>query len=433
MQAETRLTAGRRPVPEGAVPAGSGRRILLVCPQAPSPPDGGFDLRVYHLACQLAERHRVTLLAYGSPDDRRDWDGLARTLEGVHWVPPPAERAARDRRRLASLSRRARQLASLVRRSSFHLNVLRSDAMQAAIDGLVSTAAFDVIQVESSGMMCFEYRGDAPVVLDEHNIEYDLLRKVADVERSPLRRLFGRLDAAKALREERRAWTTVDGCVTTSAVDEAVIRRTCPSVPTTVVPNAVDTDHFTPGTLPVDEESVVFVGRLDYRPNVDAVTWFALDVLPRVRRVRPSAVLTVVGDGAPPSLQRLAGPGVVLTGRVEDVRPFVQRAGVVVAPLRAGGGTRLKVLEALAMAKPLVSTTVGAEGIAVVGGTHLLLADDPAEMADRVLSLMADRALRERIGAAGRALVVERYGWTSAAARLEAFHGELLAGAVARG
>jgi glycosyltransferase involved in cell wall biosynthesis len=430
VQTDTPLTEGRRRAPTG--PAAGGRSVLMVWSQLPSPPDGGSDLRVHHLASQLARRHRVTLLAYGSPGDGRDWDGLARVLTGVHRVPPPAGHALRRRGRLGSLSRRQRQLASLWGRSSFHLNALRSGAMQVAIDGLVRTVGFDIIQVESSGMMCFEFPGGAPVVLDEHNIEYTLLGQVADVERSPLRRRFGRLEAAKTRREEHRFWSLVDGCVATSAVDEAVIRRTCPSVPTAVVPNAVDTDHFTPGAVPVDPDSVVFVGRMDFRPNVDAVTWFALHVLPRVRRVRPSTVLTVVGDGAPSSVRRLAGPDVVLTGRVEDVRTFVDRAAVVVAPLRAGSGTRLKVLEALSMAKPVVSTTVGVEGLDVAGGEHLLLADDPDEMADDVLRLMADPALGARLGAAGRSLVVERYGWAAAAARLEAFHGEVVAAAVAR-
>jgi sugar transferase (PEP-CTERM/EpsH1 system associated) len=428
VRAEKQLTDDERWAAAGPMTVSPGRRILIVCPEAPSPPDGGFNLRVYHLATQLARRNRVTLLAYGAADDGRDWDGLARTLEGVHRVPPPAIRAAGHQ--LGALRRRRRQLASLVRRSSFHLNVLRSESMQAAIDGLVRTAGFDIIQVESSGMMCFDYLGDAPVVLDEHNIEYDLLSRVAEVETSPLRRLFGRLEATKARREELRAWKVVDGCVATSVVDESVIRSACPAVRTAVVPNAVDTDWFTPGTAPVDQDSMVFVGRMDYRPNVDAVTWFALHVLPRVRRVRPSATLTVVGDGAPPSVRRLAGHGVVLTGRVEDVRPFVHHAGVVVAPLRAGSGTRLKVLEALSMAKALVSTPVGVEGIDVTAGEHLLLADDPDEMADKILVLMSDPVLRARIGALGRTLVVERYGWTAAVARLEAFHGEVVRSAV---
>jgi sugar transferase (PEP-CTERM/EpsH1 system associated) len=430
---DPRLIEGQRPTSVVPSSGGPGRRILIVCPQAPSPPDGGFDLRVHHLAYQLARRHRVILLAYGFPGDGRDWVGLAQTFERAHWVRPPATLGFQRRRRVASLSRRRRQLVSLWGRSSFHLNALRSRAMQEAIDRLCRTADFDLIQVESSRMMCFDYPRGTPLVLDEHNIEYDLLDRVAAVETSPLRRRFGQLEATRTRREEWRAWATVDGCIATSVVDEAVIRRTCPAVPTAVVPNAVDTDYFSPGDVAVDQDSMVFVGRMDYRPNVDAVTWFALHVLPHVRRVRPSVVLTVVGDGAPSSVRRLAGPDVIVTGRVDDVRPFVRRAGVVVVPLRAGGGTRFKVLEALSMAKPVVSTTVGVEGLDVAGGEHLLLADDPDEMAKHVLHLMADPALRARIGAAGRSLAVERYGWAAAAARLETFHSEVVAGAVAGG
>jgi len=410
-----------------------GRRILMIWSQLPAPPDGGSDLRVHHLATQLARGHRVTLLAYGAAGDGRDWEGMARILDGVHRVSPPPDHALRRAggRRTGSLIRRSRQLTSLGRRSSFHLQALRSGEMQRAIDRVVRSGGFDIIQVESSGMMGYEFPGSSPVVLDEHNIEYELLDRVAGIEASPLRRQFGRLEAAKVRREEQRFWSMVDGCVATSAVDEAAIRRACPSLPTAVVPNAVDTDHFAPGPAAGDPDRIVFVGRMDFRPNVDAVTWFALDVLPRVRRLHPSVVLTVVGDGAPPSVRRLAGPGVVLTGRVDDVRPFVQGAGVVVAPLRAGSGTRLKVLEAMSMAKPVVSTAVGAEGLDVTHGEHLLLGDDPEEMAEQVLRLMADPGLGARLGAAGRALAVERYGWGAAAARLEAFHDEV-AGASAR-
>jgi glycosyltransferase involved in cell wall biosynthesis len=136
-------------------------------------------------------------------------------------------------------------------------------------------------------------------------------------------------------------------------------------------------------------------------------------------------VLTVVGKGTPAWLRRLEGPGVVVTGAVDDVRPHLERASVVVAPLRVGSGTRLKVLEGLSTAKPVVSTTLGAEGLDVTDGEHLLLADDPAEMADAILRVIADEALAARLGAAGRALVLERYGWAGAAARLEAFHAQV--------
>jgi glycosyltransferase involved in cell wall biosynthesis len=248
---------------------------------------------------------------------------------------------------------------------------------------------------------------------------------VAGIESSAVRRLFGRLEAAKVEREEQRAWSVADGCVATSSVDEAVIRTARPEMPTAVVPNAVDTDYFHPSPAPADPEGIVFVASLSYRPNTDAVAWFTDQVLPRVRRARPGAVLTVVGKGPPTWLRRLEGPGVVVTGAVDDVRPFLERASVVVAPLRVGSGTRLKVLEGLSMAKAVVSTTLGAEGLDVADGEHLLLADDPAELADTILRVMADPALAGRLGAAGRALVLERYGWASAAARLEAFHAEV--------
>lgn len=398
-----------------AAPASDPQRsILIVCPDAPAPPTWGFGVRVFHLATQLARGHRVTLVAYGRSGDRRDWTSLARTLHAVRPVPAPASFRAR----------RWRQLASMASRSSFHLTSLRSHAMQRAIDELLSESHFDLVQVESSALMCFDF-GSTPVVLDEHNIEYDLLRQVAEVETSPVRRMYGRAEAAKVRREERDAWRRSDGCATTSPDDETVVRRAYPALPTAVVPNAVDTDALRPSAVSCDPERMVFVGQMNYRPNADAVDWFARQVLPLVRRARPAAALEVVGHEVPPSLRGL--PGVTYSGWVEDVKPYLARAGIVVAPLRAGGGTRLKVLEGLSMAKPVVSTTVGAAGIEALPGEHLLLADDPGEMADQILRLMSDPGLRDRLGAEGRALVVQRYGWTAAAARMDAFHNEVLA------
>ena len=241
----------------GSVRAARGRRVLIVCPEAPSPPTWGFALRVHHLASRLALRHQVTLVAYGSDGDGRDWAGLRRTLHAVHQVPPPA----------ALGSRRRHQMASLAGRSSFHLNALHSDAMQRELDALLGDGGFDIVQVESSQMMCFRFPGDTPVVVDEHNIEYQLLERVARIETSPVRRVFGRVEASKVRREEREAWLCAAGCVATSAVDEAVIRSSHPSVRTAVVPNAVDTEHLQPDSSPVDPDALLFVGSLNYRPK----------------------------------------------------------------------------------------------------------------------------------------------------------------------
>lgn len=407
------------------------RRILLLTPVAPTPPSWGFVIRVHHLAMGLARHHQVTLVSYGAPGDNRDWAAMEESFAAVHRVPSPV-----------AGSRRRAQMAHLLRTSSFHLGGLWSHDLQMTLDRLLSTEDFDLIQVESSQMGSFHFPAELPVILDEHNLEYQVLSRVAATETSPLRRLYGNVEAMKARRDEHRTWTRMAGCVATSELDAHAIRAECPDLPVAIVPNAVDISYFAPArataTVP---GSLVFVGRLDYRPNTEAVRWFITEVLPRLRRVQPSTHLTVVGDGAPAWLEAMSsGPGkgdlggsggVTVTGQVPDVRPYVAAAQVVVAPLRAGGGTRLKLLEAMAMAKPIVSTRLGAEGLDVEEGEQMDLADDPEQMTEAILRLFREPDRRRRLGRAGRALVEERYGWAPALATLEAFHDQVLAPAPA--
>ncbi|HXZ98790.1 MAG TPA: glycosyltransferase family 4 protein [Candidatus Binatia bacterium] len=401
--------------------AGSGigfparRRILLICPEPPAPPTWGFALRVYHLGRELARRHSVTLLTYAMGDESRDWRHLEE-LFTVHRVPPPS----------ALRSKRRAQLRSLLSRRSFHIGSLGSPAMQRAIDELNARQPFDVIQVESSQMSGFNFPRRPVLVLDAHNIEHDLFRRVAAVETSPPRRLYQSIEQRKLKREEAAAWCRANGCAVTSAEDERVVRQAAPGTPTRVVPNGVDLNHFHPSADAVDPDSIVFVGSINYRPNTDAALHFAERILPLVRGRRPGAVFSVVGQGAPEAVRRLEGPGVRILGGVPDVRPHLARAGVVAVPLRMGSGTRLKVLEGLAMGKAIVSTRLGCEGIEVVDGEHLLIADAPEAFADAVARLIGDAELRRRLGEAGRKLVERRYGWETVAAELDAFHADLL-------
>jgi glycosyltransferase involved in cell wall biosynthesis len=171
----------------------------------------------------------------------------------------------------------------------------------------------------------------------------------------------------------------------------------------------------------------VFSGTLDFRPNIDAVTWFAREVLPRIQAGRPDVRLVVVGRRPAPALRALAAAGVLtLTGEVPDARPYIAGAAAYVVPMRIGGGVRLKLLEALALEAPVVSSSMGAEGAAgLCDGEHCLLADDPAEFAGAVLRLLGDPALGRRLGAAGRALVRGRYDWSAIVPQLEALHAQL--------
>jgi glycosyltransferase involved in cell wall biosynthesis len=372
----------------------------------------GFGIRVYQIVRYLAQRHQVSLLAYAGPEDQDRAAALRETGASIY----PVIRAEPSNN-----AKRWAQLASVFSGTSFQRRSLDSVVMQQAIDHLLATQRFDVIQVESSQMSTFDFGSATPVLLDEHNIEYELLYRTFKAERSPLRKLYNWLEFRKFQLEEVRSWQRSAGCILTSPREHVIFSQRAPETPSLVVPNGVDVDYFRPQPAPSDPETIVFVGVMHYRPNVDAALYFAREVLPHILRVRPSVRFKIVGGGAPEELRRLAGPTIELTGTVPDTRTHVSRAGVCVVPLRMGSGTRLKVLEGLAMGRPLVSTSLGCEGIAAIDGEHLLIADEPLAIARAVLRLMEDAELASKLGRHGRALVEERYSWSSVLAQLETF------------
>ena len=207
----------------------------------------------------------------------------------------------------------------------------------------------------------------------------------------------------------------------TSEREVRIVRSIAPHTPAANVPNGVDTEFFAPVPAPPEPDSLVFTGLLSYRPNIDAVQHLVNDIFPLVRRARPACTLTIVGGGGD-DLTHLAGPGIRFTGYVPDLRPEIARAAVAVVPIRMGSGTRLKVVEALAMAKPMVSTTIGCEGIDVRDEEHLLIGDSPAVFAAQVLRLLDDPDAARRMGERGAALARSEYSWRGAADVLESLH-----------
>jgi polysaccharide biosynthesis protein PslH len=410
----TTVELGRRPFagddrPEIAL--GGRRRVLVVAPEVPTPPRWGFALRVHHLARELARRHDVYLLAFGDSSRVSDATAVFHHATLVHQ---------------ADSVKRIDQLVSLSRPQSYHLNSRRSAEMQSALDEIVDRFKPDVVQIESTLMSWLRVPEGPVVVLDEHNIESELLERIAGVEQTPARALYARLEAWKVRREELLAWERADGVALTSTNDRDALRRRLPDAWSCVVPNGVDLDAWHPSMAgSVVDDRLVFVGSINYRPNTDAVRYMAREILPRIRARRPSAHLVVVGPGVPAEVARLRGPGVEFAGAVDDVRRFVASAAAVVVPLRVGSGTRIKVLEALAMGKAVVTSSIGCEGIAAHDGEHLLVADDPETFAHAVIGVLGDRARCARLGSAGRALVESAYGWGNAGARLDAFHAML--------
>lgn len=234
--------------------------------------------------------------------------------------------------------------------------------------------------------------------------------------------LYG-MQYRRMLRYEGRTLKRFDGVLAVSDADRDTFDRIYPGAirePAHVVPTGVDTEFFKPMSSPAGSRRLVFTGSMDWLPNEDAMVFFCRDVLPLVRSEEPDVTLSIVGRAPTPTVLKLGEQrGVHVTGRVDDVRPYISNAAVYIVPLRIGGGTRLKIFEAMSMGKAVVSTTVGAEGLPVTNGEHVLLADDPRMFARDVVCLLREDGRRRQLERVARALVVERYDWSAVAGELE--------------
>ncbi len=391
-------------------------RILIVTPSIPYPPNWGFGIRVYQIVRELSRRHTVSVICYSRPGEEDKIEALEQVCHSVHTVQNPLA----DRR-----AKRLAQLTAMVSRTSFQTASLRTAEMQTLLTSIVAGEHFDLVQFESSQMCSLQLPRSVPWIVDEHNLEFELLQRMGRTESSPIRKLFNWVEHRKFKREEMSSWERADACIVTSDREARIVAAHVPQQSIHVAPNGVDIEFFAPAEDPaesVDPDEMVFTGLLSYRPNADAVTYFVKQVLPLIVARCPRARFTVVGLDAPLEVTRLAGPNVDIVGAVPDVRPYVRRAALFVVPLRMGSGTRLKILEGLAAAKGVVSTTVGCEGIDVVAGEHLLVADTAADLADAIVSLQTDTTRAAELGKAGRRLVEDRYSWVSIVDELEGFH-----------
>lgn len=392
------------------------RRILVITPQLPEPPYSGFAIRVRELVRDLMRRHDVTLVSYARPWEEANATAARDLCESVHTVAPTWPEGAD----------RLGQLTSLLSRRPHSFRRLGGREMQAAVDELLASRDYDLVQVESSQLAGLDLSRAPATVLDEHNIEYELLARSVRIESGLARKAFGLVEYRKVRRAEQRAWQVFDGCIVTSERELPEVRRFTQGRPLAVVPNGVDVDHFAPQDE-IPTSGLVFTGLMRYRPNVDAMAYFVREVLPLIHRSRPDVTLTIVGWGVNEEVRALLGPRVLATDRVPDVRPYLAAAAVVVAPIRIGGGTRLKVLEALAAAKPLVSTSLACEGLGLVDGRHLLIADGAEQFADAVLRLLSNPRLGDRLAEEGRRSVASRYSWEACAGQLDDLHERVIA------
>ena len=405
-------------------------KILFLTPQLPYPPMQGTTLRNFYLLRELSRRHEIALLTFLQTGDHLTGDSpLHRLCRAIKTIPAPPRRGLAQR----ALTSLASPLPDMALR-------LPSERLANVLREWLAREAFDVVQVEgiemaSYGLLLKRDGARARLVFDDHNAEYVLQRSAFEADlRRPSRwhgALYSFVQWQKLARYERRVLLRHDAVAAVSQADAASLRQIAPEREVFVVPNGVDTDELASMPAPPRQArhappsasasaSLVFTGKMDYRPNVDAALWFADEILPLVRAQVPQARFVIVGQQPHARLAPLARrDDVVLTGWVEDVMPHIASAAVYVAPLRMGGGTRFKVLQAMAMAAPIVATSLGCSRLEAQSGRELLIADSPQDFAAAVIRLLRDESLRLHLGAQARRLAVERYDWKRIAPLME--------------
>jgi len=392
---------------------------LQIAPQLPWPIDTGAKLRNFHLARTMSPDAAVALVAFGN---EQGISGPAPHYQPVISVP------REDHNSFFNLLRGAVGKTPLPL-----LNYTRPQMMR-ALQELIARSEFDIVQFESIHLMPYlatvrAARKPALAVLDWHNIESTLLEQYSERQRNPLRRAYVRRTAKLMGQFERLAAREFDAHLVVSEEDARRLRELNRDARIFVIENGVDVARFTEnqGSTGSRRDRVVFVASMDYHANIDAAVWFARTVWPGLHQLQPTLSFTIVGrDPAPAVRELIAIPGVEVTGTVEDVRPFYREALAAIVPLRVGGGSRLKILEAMAAGVPVVATTLGAEGLAVQHGENIVIADTDEALRDALVSLAQDPASRARLIESGRALVKAQYDWSTIGAKLLASYQSLL-------
>jgi sugar transferase (PEP-CTERM/EpsH1 system associated) len=387
--------------------------ILWLKTELLHPLDKGGRIRTYQMLRQLLREHRITYLTLD--DGQGGGDAVDRAGEYCSdLVRVPLRTAPKGSLRF--YAELARNLASPL---PYAVAKYRSAAMEREITRLTERGAIDLVVCD------FLFPAvnvpeilPVPAVLFQHNVEAMIWQRHAAVSAQPLRRAYLHRQWRRMYAYERAQCRRFDHVVAVSPEDSAWFAEQYAVHSVSHVPTGVDTDYFRPtGTARIDPNGVVFTGSMDWMPNEDAVSYFTEAVLPSVVAEMPEVTLSIVGRNPSPSVLALAQhhPRVRVTGTVPDVRPYLETARVFVVPLRIGGGTRLKIFEAMAMEKAIVTTSVGAEGLPVHDGEHLLIADTPVAFAAAVSKLLRDPEFAAALGARAAELVRSRFGWRYAA------------------
>ena len=393
-------------------------KILWLKTELLHPVDKGGKIRTYHLLKQLKADHHVTYLTLD--DGAAPADAADSATEYCHDLIriPHLTRAKFSAGFYAEL---AMNLASSL---PYAIRKYKSEAMTRAISEATAKDRFDVVICDFlAPAVNLPANLRTPVVLFQHNVEAEIWRRHYEVQQNAAKKLYLLRQWRKMQRFEREACHRVDSVIAVSEADARMMERDYGVAKVYDIPTGVDVEFFRPShNVAVRPSSLVFTGSMDWLPNEDAINYFTQQILPLIKDSIPDVSLTVVGRNPSRGLLELSKrePSIIVTGRVDDVRPHMESAAAYIVPLRIGGGTRLKIYEALAMEKPTISTTIGAEGLNISDGEDILLADTPEDFAATVVRVLKDQSFARAVGTRGAQTVREHYGWKKVATDFDA-------------
>ena len=382
------------------------------------PLDKGGKLRTWHVMRHLAARHDITYLSFAD-DSQTDADRAGMRAVCSRLATVPRTDAAKGTSRFYMET-----AGYLLDAAPYAVAKYRSAAYRATLADLLAAERFDAVVCDFlPPVVNLPPRLPCPSIVFTHNVEAEIWRRHAEQASNPVSKRLLTQQWRRMLRFEAAALARFDLTLAVSDADRRTFDRLYPgslTAPVHVVQTGVETDFFTPAPVAPEPAHMVFTGSMDWLPNEDGMTYFCREILPKIRESEPGATLSIIGRAPTPAVRKLGEiAGVDVTGRVDDVRPHIAKGAVYVVPLRIGGGTRLKIFEAMSMGKAVVSTTIGAEGLPVTSGRDVEIADEPSRFAHAVVHLMRDTAARRAIETAARQLVVERYDWSAVAQDFE--------------
>ncbi len=395
--------------------------ILVVSPEIPYPPIGGHYLRTYNILKLLSENHRIFFIGFVKDEEELEWKKDFKKLcdsFDIFFIQD-------DDFSFRFCLKVIRNLLSpfpYIKHKYYNKNASRR------IREILSEGQIDLVHLDMLPMATYySVLNSVPTILTNHNVESVRLYRWMQLEKNIFIKLFLAYQHIKLRSYEKKMCPKFDKCITVSPEDEKVLKKLCKSDNFAVIPNGVDIEYFKPLEGPIIPNRLIWVGGMGGPYNSDAVDYFLDEILPLIRAKKPEVEVDFVGDSPTKKLKRqeLKNSHIKVHGFVDDTRPFVQKAAVFIAPIRSGSGTKIKVLNAMAMGKPVVTTSIGAEGIYVEVDRNIMIADDPKTFAEKTVYLLNNKHIADQIGMAGRKVIEKYYDWNVIKMNMEQLYNEI--------